>query len=100
MNKLLAALAITAAIAPAALAQGPYPPVPPLQEEVGPPPVPPGPPAQYILVPGNWQWNGVSYVWVGRHWILRQPGYVHWVPGHWAAGGPRGWHWVPGHWKG
>lgn len=81
----------------AAMAQpAPYEPIPPPQVEAGPPPVAPG--AGYILEPGHWQWNGVRYVWVGRHWILGRPGWTHWVPGHWRVGAFGRWHWVPGHW--
>src|SRR5271156_1056396 len=77
-----------------AMAQ-PYQPVPPPQDEAGPPPPAPGP--RYVLEPGHWRWNGVRYVWIGRHWVFRQPGWgAHYVPGHWSRFG--GWHWVPAHW--
>jgi hypothetical protein len=83
----------------AAVAQpAPYAPIPPPQVEVGPPPPVPGPAAGYLLEPGHWQWNGVRYVWVPRHWVVRQPGWAHWVPGHWFVGRLGRYHWVPGHW--
>jgi hypothetical protein len=72
---------------------------PPLQDEVGPPPPLPGPPAGYVLVPGRWDWNGVRYVWVPRHWIVRRVGYAVWVPGHWGFGPLGRYRWIEGHWR-
>jgi hypothetical protein len=80
----------------AAMAQ-PYAPVPPPQIEAGPPPPAPG--AAYVLEPGHWHWNGVRYVWIHRHWVIRQAGWgAHYVPGHWYQGPGGGWHWMPAHW--
>ena len=55
---------------------------------------PPGPATGYVVEPGHWQWNGVRYVWIGRHWISTRPGYVHFIPGHWNRFG----RWIPAHW--
>ena len=91
----IAAIAGLTLVSGAATAQTFAPPPP--QMEAGPPPVLPGPPAQYELVPGHWKWNGVRYVWHPRHWVLRPVGYARWVPGHW---GNRfgNYVWVEGHW--
>jgi hypothetical protein len=94
----MAALLVgTALFSTAALAQE-YPggPPPPAQFEAGPPPPAPGP--NYALVPGYWQWAGGRYVWVGRHWQIREVGFTRWTPGHWAIGRFGRWHFVPGHW--
>jgi hypothetical protein len=100
MKSISAALvAACVMITGAAVAQpAPYEPIPPPQVEAGPPPPIPGPPAGYVLEPGHWQWDGVRYAWVPRHWVVRQPGWAHWVPGHWFVGATGIYHWVPGHW--
>ncbi len=91
----LAVVAGLTLVSGAAMAQTFAPPQ--VQIEVGPPPPAPGP--GYVLVPGRWSWNGVRYVWVGRHWIAGRPGYSHWVPGHWGTGRFGRWHWIEGHWS-
>ncbi len=90
----LAALAVAAGLAGPVLAQpAPYTPIPPLREEV----VPPPPGARYMWAPGHWRWDGVQYVWVGGEYVLRHRGWHHWVQGAWVL--RRGaWVWVPGHW--
>jgi hypothetical protein len=96
MKAVLAALALVTVASSAALAQ-PMP-IPPPQAELGPPPPPPGPGPGFVIEPGHWRWNGVRYVWIGRHWIHARPAYVHFIPGHWsnpAFGPPR---WIPEHW--
>ncbi|HJS86026.1 MAG TPA: hypothetical protein VJ779_11265 [Acetobacteraceae bacterium] len=78
-----------------ALAQPPYPPVPPPRTE----PIPPPPSARYIWEPGHWQWNGVQYVWVGGHYVPRRPHYGRYVPGHWQWAPRQGRYvWRPAHW--
>jgi hypothetical protein len=72
-------------------------PIPPPQVEAGPPPVIPGPPERWVFEPGHWHWNGVQYVWVPRHWVIRKVGWVHWHAGHWSDHGGV-WHWVPAEW--
>ncbi|HEY3763482.1 MAG TPA: YXWGXW repeat-containing protein [Verrucomicrobiae bacterium] len=56
----------------------------------------PGP--DYVWVDGEWDWNGVGWVWVGGHWIL--PPYPHaiWVHGGWYRG-PHGWYHDRGYWR-
>jgi len=56
----------------------------------------PGP--DYAWVDGEWEWNGVAWIWVGGHWVL--PPYPHavWVSGHWYRGS-HGWYHSPGHWR-
>jgi hypothetical protein len=96
MKKLLASLTLLTLISSTALAQPGYPPIPPPQAEPGPPPPSPG--ARYILVPGHWHWNGVTYDhWIRTHWVIRRAGWGHFVPGAWVAG-PHGWRWIPEHW--
>ena len=73
----------------------PYAPPPPPRYE---PPPPPPPPGRMIWRPGHWNWNGVRYVWVPGHYIVRPPVANRWVPGHWARGPYGHWHWVPAHW--
>lgn len=72
----------------------PYAPIPPLQQEV----VPPPPGTRYVWRPGHWHWNGVQYVWVRGQYVIRQVGWGEWVPGHWAMR-PGGYVWVPAHWR-
>jgi hypothetical protein len=90
----LLAVALTAGIAGAAIAQPAYPPIPPPRVEV----MPAAPGARFIWEPGHWRWTGVQYVWDPGHYIARRPHYAHYAPGHWA---PRGgaWVWVPAHWE-
>ena len=92
MKTLLAALIVLIGLAGTVAAQ-PFPPPPPLYQEVI--PGPPGP--RYVWQPGHWVWNGYGYAWVRGHYIVVQPHYHQWVHGHWAQG-PNGWFWVPGHW--
>ncbi len=69
--------------------------IPPNEAE-GPPPPPPGP--RYVWQPGHWHWNGMAYVWIRGHYLIRQAAWHEFVPGHWA---PRagGFVWVPAHWR-
>ena len=93
MKTLFASLVILAGLGGAAMAQ-PYPPPPPLYQEVIPAPMGP----RYIWQPGHWYWNGYGYSWVRGRYIAVRPQYHRWVHGHWAQG-PRGWFWVEGHWQ-
>lgn len=81
---------------PVVVAPGPAEPAPPppLRAET----VPPPPSAAYVWQPGHWHWNGVRYVWVRGHYVVRQVGWQHWVHGHWALRGGA-WVWVPAHWS-
>jgi hypothetical protein len=83
-----AALALTLTGCVAAPA-GP-PPVPQARYE----PIPPPPAARLVWQPGEWHWNGATYVWVRGHYVERLAYYHQWVPGHWNGAGV----WVPGHW--
>ena len=79
------------------LAQPPpsYPPVPPPRYEQ----VPPPPGGRYVWEPGHWHWNGVQYVWVGGHYVVRRPHYGRYVPGHWQWAPREGRYvWRPAHW--
>lgn len=90
----VAVLALAAGLAGPVLAQpAPYAPIPPLREELVPPP--PGP--RYVWAPGHWQWDGAQYVWVGGEYVLRHQGWHRWVHGAWRLRGGA-WVWVPGHW--
>ncbi len=78
-----------------AVAQPPYPPVPPPRYEIVPPP--PGPRAAWV--PGHWNWNGTRYVWIRGHYVRRGPHWGRWAPGHWIWAPRVGrWVWRPGHW--
>ena len=77
----------------AALAQPPYPPVPPPRYEA----VPPPPGASYIWEPGHWHWNGVQYIWLPGHYVVRHARYRRYIPGIWVMRGGT-WVWVPAHW--
>jgi hypothetical protein len=65
-------------------------PPPPRHEVV--PTVHPG----YVWVPGYWNWNGRSYVWVHGRSVRGRHGY-HWVPDYWAQDHGR-WRREHGHW--
>ena len=82
----------------------PPPPAPTVVDtQDGPPPPPdetvvaPGP--GYVWVPGDYQWNGVTWVWVGGRWLYPPwPGAV-WVHGYWYRGPWGGWRHAPGRWR-
>jgi hypothetical protein len=81
-----------------ALAQPPMPygPVPPPRYEPSPPP----PGDSYIWEPGHWHWNGVQYVWISGHYVIREMRFHHWLDGHWAWSSQAGqWVWRPAHWE-
>jgi hypothetical protein len=92
MKALPGALAVFMAVATIASAQ---PVMPPPPAEAGPPPPMPGPNG-WVLEPGHWHWNGVTYVWRPRHWIHERVGW-HFVPGHWQPTG-HGPIWIAAHW--
>ena len=75
---------------PGPVAQAAPPPLPAEQAEF----VPPPPSAAVIWQPGEWHWNGVTYVWRPGHYVTRVAAYHRWVRGHWNGVGV----WVPGHW--
>ena len=68
-----------------------------------PPPAPvevvdaaPGP--DYIWVDGEYDWNGVTWVWVGGHWGYPPHPHAIWVGGRrWHDG--YGWHYQAGYWR-
>jgi hypothetical protein len=96
MRTLSGALALLVVMSTSALAQPGYPPIPPPQDE---PPPPPAPGARYVLVPGHWHWNGVTYDrWVHARWVIRRAGWGHFVPGAWVQRPNGSWRWVPEHW--
>ncbi|WP_439596182.1 hypothetical protein [Falsiroseomonas sp.] len=93
----LATAALTAGCAPTvALAQGYYPPVPPLRAEVR-PPAPRG--EHWAWQPGHWHWSGRAYDWIPGEWVERPDARLSWAHGHWVWRRPEGWIWVPGHWR-
>ncbi len=57
----------------------------------------PGP--RHIWIPGNYQWNGVRYVWINGFWVIPPGGNRAWIPGRWT---PRNgtYVWVDGYWSG
>ncbi|MCJ8211191.1 hypothetical protein MUY27_15835 [Mucilaginibacter sp. RS28] len=57
----------------------------------------PAPYADAYWIPGEWQWNGVRYVYVRGYWVHARPGRAY-VPGYWRQV-PRGHVWVRGHWR-
>jgi hypothetical protein len=66
----------------------------PIIETVPPPPPAPG----YVWTPGYWSWNGVTWVWVPRRYVVAPfPGAV-WVTGRWARHG-HDWMWEDGRWR-
>ncbi len=90
----LAAVLAVGSLGPA-VAQPPYPPVPPPRYEIVPPR--PGPHAAWM--PGHWNWNGTRYVWIRGHYVRRWPRGGHWAPGHWVWAPRAGrWVWRQGRW--
>ena len=83
------------ALSGAALAQPPYPPMPPPRPE-GMRPPPPG--EAYVWRPGHWAWNGRGYVWEPGRYVVRQATYHEYVPGAWVMR-HGAWVWVPPHWR-
>jgi hypothetical protein len=79
-------------VAPVAPPPNPYPQPPPPRVEV----IPPPPRPQLVWEPGHWHWNGVTYAWVGGHYVERMAGR-RWQPPHWGWRGGS-WVWIPGHW--
>ena len=82
----------TATPAPPATVVQQAPPAPPAQTVV----VAPGP--GYVWVDGEWNWNGVTWVWAPGYWAY--PPYPHavWVHGYWHRG-PYGWYHSRGYWR-
>jgi hypothetical protein len=56
----------------------------------------PGP--DYESVNGEWEWDGVTWVWIGGRWILPPHPHAIWVEARWDRG-PHGWHRAPGYWR-
>jgi len=55
------------------------------------------PGADYLWVPGYWDWDGDDYFWVPATWVLApEPGFF-WTPGYWAWGG-NGFFFTAGYW--
>jgi hypothetical protein len=71
-----------------------YYPEPPASLEAGPTSEPPS--ADYVWIPGCWQWRDARYVWQTGTWTLASPDWV-WVPTsyYWC---PRGWVLCGGYW--
>ncbi len=80
---------------PAPVVAVPYPAIPPLREEVRPPP-PRGP--RLVWQPGHWQWNGAEYVWNEGRWLPQRVVTQRWEPGQWVDRGGR-WVWVEPGWR-
>lgn len=78
----------------AAVAQPAYEPIPPLREEIVPPP-PHGP---YIWRPGHWLWDGRGYAWEPGVYVPRSHQWHEWVHGGWELRHGR-WEWEPPHWR-
>jgi outer membrane lipoprotein SlyB len=56
----------------------------------------PGP--DYVWVDGEYDWNGVTWVWVGGHWGYPPRPHAVWVVGRrWHDG--YGWHYQHGYWR-
>ena len=56
----------------------------------------PGP--DYVWVDGEYDWNGVTWVWVGGHWGYPPHPHAVWVGGRrWHDG--YGWHYQAGYWR-
>lgn len=90
------AMVLAAGLAASAIAQPPYPPIPPPRYER----VPPRPGPHSAWVPGHWNWNGTQYVWVEGHYVRRWRQRGHWAPGHWAWAPRAGrWVWRQGRWE-
>jgi len=74
----------------------PYGPIPPPRYEA----VPPPPGDRYVWEPGHWHWNGVQYVWIGGHYVIREARFHHWREGHWVWSPQAGqWVWQPARWE-
>ena len=71
-RRLIASIVLSATLGgctyaePVPVAAAPPPP-PPVYVEQPPPP----PAAAYVWRPGHWRWNGVRYVWIRGHYVLR-----------------------------
>ena len=61
-------------------------------------PVPVLPSPRHLWIPGHYQWDGQTYVWVRGHFALRPRPRAVWVPGSWVADGRR-WYWSEGYWR-
>jgi hypothetical protein len=57
------------------------------------------PQANYVLIPGNWEWNG-RWVWRSHKWVARPHAAAVWEPGHtdWSNH-HNAYVWHKGHWK-
>lgn len=93
-------------VAPAAVAVAPVavvPAGPAICPALPPPPqpdvqsLPPVSEVPLTWLPGHWDWNGTSYVWIPGAWVPRAGHGRLWQPGFWTIGGA-GCAWVPGHW--
>jgi hypothetical protein len=96
MNRVVAALAVAAALTVSAMGcvavvrTGP--PAPRVEVR----PFAPYPEA--VWIDGHWDYRRGNWVWMQGYWERRPfPGAV-WTPGHWRET-PGGWKWIPGHWR-
>lgn len=71
-----------------------YLPEPPESVEIG--PSSNAPSADYIWIPGFWQWRYGHYAWRPGYWAAAQPEWM-WVPSHYVWT-PRGYLYVSGYW--
>jgi hypothetical protein len=67
-------------------------PPPPQIEVVG-----AAPGAEYVWVPGAWQWRE-RWVWSGGYWAVRPQADAAWVKGRWVKR-DQGWAWIRGYWR-
>lgn len=57
----------------------------------------PGP--GYAWVAGEWQWNGMGWVWTRGYWAVPPWPSAVWVHGYWYRGPFGGWRHSPGRWR-
>lgn len=72
--------------------------VTPLPSRPPPPPPPPPPNATFVLLPGHWQLDGATYVWVKGDDALRPTAPRAFVQGRYVWRN-RAWVWVPDHYE-
>jgi hypothetical protein len=51
-----------------------------------------------VWIPGYWNWNGATHIWVAGRWSAPRPGFA-WEPHHWARMPNGGWRMEHGHWR-
>ena len=59
--------------------------------------VAPGSPADWLWVPGRWDWRE-RWVWVPGRWALRPRPDAEWMHGDWSTNGQNR-VWMEGHWR-